>query len=90
MKKTRKIFAIIIALTLLLTSLCACSTESDGAHSHTQEIEESIPYEFIYISNQNGLYFYYDRDTKVVYAYIRESAMTPLYNADGSLRLYNP
>ena len=90
MKKARKIFAIIIALTLLLTLLCACSNESGGAHSHTQEIEESMPYEFIYISNQNGVRFYYDRDTKVVYAYMSETTMTPLYNADGSLRLYNP
>lgn len=98
MKNTQKIFAIIIALILLLPCFMACtsgSTTSYEAVDKEEERKKAFPIELIYISCNGNFDFYYDRDTKVIYVtYCMNTydgdgcAMTPLYNADGTLRTY--
>jgi hypothetical protein len=46
----------------------------------------------VYIGRQDGMRYYYDKDTKVMYVvytgYQEGGGMTPLYNPDGTLKLY--
>ena len=44
-----------------------------------------------YGNSQRGLLIVYDKDTKVMYYFIDDAyqmALTPIYNSDGTIRLY--
>ena len=98
---TRKILAIIIALSLVLGMLvclsgCSSSTEPEEFELTESEIGGLVP-----ISKQENFmeghvfeqYVLYDPDTLVMYVMItKPKAMTVsvLYNADGTPKLYNP
>lgn len=92
----RKILTIIIALTMCL-ALSACTCEE----SSTSEPPKPIPAGFIEIAYHRvetyyswiDQYIFYDPETMVMYSYIDEGeggAITVLYNADGTLRIYTP
>jgi len=95
---TRKILAIIIALTLvlgMLVCLSGCSNTKEFEHT------ESGIGGLVAISRKNGFiegYDYnqtilYDPDTLVMYSMIsngRGATITVLYNAEGTPKLYNP
>ena len=95
---TRKILAIIIALALVLGVIVCLS----GCSSDTKEFEltESKYGGLVAISRQENLNDYsydqtilYDPDTHVMYAMMSHGegvAITVLYNADGTPKLYNP
>ena len=100
MKIFQKTLAITIALIILLPCIIACSSDTSSTNYETvtkkEEQEKVLPIEFIHISRNGKFDFYYDRDTKVIYVtcyrgstYGDGCAMTPLYNADGTLRTYN-
>ena len=82
----------------MFLGLCSCKVVENIQYEYvfsTEEVEENLPIEFIYISSDGTIDFYYDRDTKVIYAITHQGtnyghgyAMTPLYNADGTLRTY--
>ena len=45
-----------------------------------------------YGNTQRGLLIVYDKDTKVMYYFIDDAyqmALTPIYNSDGTIRLYD-
>ena len=94
MKNINKIFSILLTISMLFC-LCSC-VASDTTEYETEEIETDSIIDFIHISNDGRLSFYYDRDTKVIYVIVHKGnssgigyAMSPLYNADGTLRTYN-
>lgn len=95
---TRKLLAIIIALALVLGMLVCLSGCSE---TENFELTESEIGGLIAVSKQSyviegfNLYQYnlYDPDTLVMYAFISKpngAAMSVMYNADGTPKLYNP
>ena len=94
----RKILAIIIALTMVLgTTLCL----SGCSDTEKFELTESEIGGLVAISRQqefiNGYnydqFLLYDPDTLVMYVMIYNPSglsISVLYNADGTLKLYNP
>ena len=96
---TRKILAIIIALTLVLGMMVCLSGCSDTKEF---ELAESEVGGLVAISRKDGFiknYTYnqtilYDPDTLVMYSMISGGkgnlTITVLYNADGTPKLYNP
>ena len=92
----RKILAIIIVLIMCL-ALSACTCEENT----TEEPKKPVPAAFIEITAYRlettyemiYQYIFYDPETMVMYSYIEQSdgaAITPMYNADGTLRIYTP
>ena len=77
----------LLGLLLLLLSLSSCDEKK-------ATVEKPSPYKdtLVYIGSQNNdFYYYYDKDTKVMYVVyidIHSAGITPLYNADGTLKLY--
>ena len=96
---TRKILAIIIALALVLGMLVCLSGCSDTKEFELTESEVgglvaiSRKDSFIKDYNYNQTILY-DPDTLVMYSMISGGqgalTITVLYNADGTLKLYNP
>ena len=97
--KTRKLFAILLTIALILGSLF-CLT---GCSEETKEFElaESKVGGLVAISRQQDFiegyvydqYILYDPDTHVMYSMISSGkgmSITLLYNADGTLKVYNP
>lgn len=68
------LFGIAIFASVLLTS---CSGRSNSMAYPLEEIESAY----------NSTVFY-DKETKVMYVSIYKGGCTPLYNADGTLKLY--
>lgn len=90
MKKLCVDLLILLALMfVLITGLTACSTT-------TKTYEKKFCNQFIVVEKQRNLndrlYIVYDVDTKVMY-YIYDdgyaSGMSPIYNADGSVKVYD-
>ena len=92
----RKILAIIIVLTMCL-ALSACTCEENTTEEQKKPAPAALieiacyqletTYEWIY------QYIFYDPETMVMYSYLEDgdgAAITPLYNADGTLRIYTP
>jgi len=82
----KKLLGLLLGL-LLLLSLSSCNVHNATIENPSQDINT-----LVYIGNQdNRFYYYYDRDTNVmyiVYAIGNKSGITPLYNEDGTLKLY--
>ena len=98
MKRTIRIKLITVALIVLLgIGLVACGEIEESEHQSTQIDVGGLVLisrydNFIegYIYDQNILY---DPDTFVMYSMISTNngvAITVMYNADGTLKLYNP
>ena len=90
-----KKFALVVMLCMLLLSLCGCvNTVSYNTASTTQQ--DSFYGYFTTVKTWNDIdntySILYANDTHVMYFLIdgyRSYAMTPLYNTDGSLQIYN-
>lgn len=81
-----KIIAFVLCLICLfaLVSLTSCSAPGDTVHS-----SEYVNFEILETSSGCGIRILVDRTTGVLYYHYIEgnaSGITPLYNADGSLK----
>lgn len=94
----KKVFMIIAMLTIILimaVCLVACgNTQTQDSYSHGFSIQGTT---LVCIGTSRGktlnsLYeLYYDKDTKVMYMFVKSgygAGLTPMYNADGTLKLY--
>ena len=77
-----------LLLVFLLLLFLACCDEKKAAVEKPSRAIDTL----VYIGSQNNdFYYYYDKDTKVMYVVyidIYKAGITPLYNADGTLKLY--
>lgn len=76
---------------LLVGVILGLALVCTGCENETQDGKEYYNDKMIVIENSNNYIIVYDKETKVKY-YIRCSnyrgGITPLYNADGTLQLY--
>lgn len=90
----KKKIALILVLCVMATMLCSCSTVSyDEAIEDGGKTRLGGYFTVIKEWNYDGEYYYtvYANDTHVMYLFIdgyRSYALTPLYNADGTLKIY--
>lgn len=75
----KRVLTIILCMTIAL-GVVGCS--SNNCHNSTEEhmletIDGDVEYEILY-----------DKDTKVMYYRAYRGGVTPMYNADGTLRVY--
>lgn len=91
--KMRKIIATIMVMILVLGSCITFSACSDGKeHDETNNGLVCISKQHEFIGIHYDQYVLYDPDTLVMYSMITggdEPIFTVLYNADGTLKLYN-
>ena len=76
----KRVLAIILCMPIAL-GVVGCSSNNcrNSAEEHMIEtIYEDTEYEI-----------FYDKDTKVMYYRAYRGGVTPMYNVDGTLRLYN-
>ena len=84
MKKIRKILGLIL-VGILLLPLASCSSQHNAKVDNPNKDINTL----VYIGSQDKqFYYYYDTDTKVIYVRSYYGGMTPLYNPDGTLKLY--
>jgi hypothetical protein len=90
---TRKILGLIL-VSILLLPLASCSSQHNAKvdNPNKDNPNEDIK-TLVYIGSQNNRFrYYYDKDTKVMYVVFSDyqcgGGMTPLYNPDGTLKLY--
>ncbi len=86
----KKKIGVFIALCLVMF-LTGCSSKSET--SKTNKLNENNYLILITYTRVDGLYvrYLYDKETKVMYMTVSsysEASITPLYNPDGTLRLY--
>ena len=83
----KKLLGLLLLTILLLLSLASCKGHNATVENPSQNINT-----LVYIGSQDDrFYYYYDRDTKVMYvAYAAgyKGGITPLYNVDGTLKTY--
>lgn len=91
----KKKIALILVICVMATMLCSCSTSYEEARtSNTQAFSDGyftvikewdggtyLPLEQLVYANDTGVMYY-------VYAYGYRGGITPLYNADGTLQIY--
>lgn len=88
----RKIFmiiAIIAIIAILTICLVSCENESDTYGFNIKGTNLVCLGTASSFSSKSVLY--YDKDTKVMYMFVKHvygAGFTPLYNADGTLKLY--
>lgn len=84
-------------VTLIILLLTACTTETTTTtvryEQSTNAFNQFVLVERQYSMNWGTLYIVYDKDTKVMY-YMRDGnsytgGFTPIYNADGSVKVYD-
>ena len=88
----KKIIALFITI-ILLVSLCACGRTYEEADTEPDNLCEGYFTIIKEWGGSGGPYYYiiYANDTKVIYFYEyggSSRAITPLYNADGTLQIY--
>lgn len=85
-KNLLKVLGLLLVF-LLLLPLVSCRGHNATVENPSQDINT-----LVYIGSQGDrFHYYYDRDTKVmyvVYAKGNHGGFTPLYNEDGTLKLY--
>ena len=88
-KKIYMIIAIVMIMLIMAICLVACGNTADNYGFNIQGTN------FVCIgtsSTFNGGYMlFYDKSTKVMYLFVKHgygAGFTPLYNADGTLKLY--
>lgn len=89
MEKIRKMLGLIL-VGILLLPLASCDLNSQQNAKVDKPSEDKNV--LVFICRQDGMRYYYDKDTKVMYVvytgYQEGGGMTPLYNPDGTLKLY--
>jgi hypothetical protein len=87
MKRIKKILGLIL-VGILLLPLASCDLQQNAKVDKPSEDTNIL----VYIGRQGRMDYYYDKDTKVMYVifsdYQEGGGMTPLYNPDGTLKLY--
>ena len=78
MSKAKRFIAILFAFLLCFSALTGCDIRNE---------ENNFNLELVAICGEYDVYC--DTETKVLYATFDGIGVTPLYNADGSLRLYS-
>jgi hypothetical protein len=86
-KDMKKLLGLIL-VGILLLPLASCDLQQNAKADKPSEDTNIL----VFICRQDKMYYYYDKDTKVMYAvytgYQEGGGMTPLYNPDGTLKLY--
>ena len=92
MKKNLVILFGCIALIILLLTACTTETTTVRYEQSTNAFNQFVLVERQYSINWGTLYIVYDKDTKVMY-YMWDGnytgGFTPIYNADGSVKVYD-
>lgn len=75
----KKVLAVILCMSITL-GVAGCNSNycNDSNEEHMIEI----------IDSTLNYKVFYDKDTKVIYFKAYQGGVTPMYNADGTLRLY--
>lgn len=76
---------LLIIVVLLVVTMCCCTRKTKDMK--TSKDSQLVMIETLY-NGYATCYVYYDRHTKVMYFSQYEGGITPLYNADGTLRLW--
>lgn len=84
----------ICLLSMCALLLCGCGRSYEEAETTKKDFDYGYFTQIKSWETEDNGYFYilYANDTKVMYLAIngyRRSGITPLYNADGSLQIYN-
>ena len=86
------LFILLVLMFILITGLTACGTTT----TTYEDNEKIFCNQFVIVEKQQHidehLYIVYDKDTKVMYyVYSRGSkgGISPIYNADGSVKVYD-
>lgn len=88
----KKLIAIIVAI-LLCFILASCGSSKDSTSAFISDRFKIISSNEL-IDTQTNRYkemFLYDTQTKVIYVFVKENysgGLSPLYNADGTLMIY--
>ena len=80
----KKLLLLVIVVLLVVTMCCCCPKRKDMKPSEDSQL---VAVETFY-NGYTTCSVYYDRHTKVMYFSQHESGITPLYNEDGTLRLW--
>ena len=93
-----KIITLLISIIAIVLVICACTEDSSAINNITVNEETDMFYlvETIGLPNSSNMYILVDNETKVMYALIiangsynrGTTSIIPLYNADGTLKLY--
>lgn len=91
MKRILNLCVLVPLMFILITGLTACTTTTTY-----EDNDKKICNQFIVVEKQQNIdecvYIVYDIDTKIMY-YIFESGyvggMSPIYNTDGSIKVYD-
>ena len=80
----KKFIALFLCLICVL-GLCACRNEGDRVSPSSKYVDLEV------VENNGSAIIYVDRDTGVLYMWYEDNieygqTMTPLYNADGTLK----
>lgn len=85
--RIKKILGLLL-VSILLLPLASCDSQQNAKVDKPSEDKNVL----VFIGKENNLFYYYDKDTKVMYVvytgYQEGGGMTPLYNPDGTLKLY--
>lgn len=76
----KRVLAIILCMSIALgVAGCGSNNRDNSGKEHMVEIiDSSLNYKI-----------FYDKDTKVMYFRADQGGVTPMYNTDGTLRLYD-
>lgn len=85
MKKIIIIFVVMLLLTVITLTLCSCQKE-----------DPQVTGRFVKVGSQSldanhSVTIFYDSETKVMYVFYKSGysgGLSPLYNADGTLMIY--
>ena len=91
-KKKSLVILLTVLLIISINFLIGCtSTSGDGvSHFNTSPLANCLTYTGY--SDRLGagdIYYYYDKDTNVMYVFTNTKAISLLYNADGTLVTYD-
>ena len=82
---------ILVGLLLALTmcfGLCGCNQPKTAPQTETAQRSKLVIVESGWMYSGSPYYIFYHEDTKVLYISQYEGGITPLYNPDGSLQIY--
>ncbi len=87
MKRIKKLLVLIL-VSILLLPLASCSFQHNAKVDNPSEDTKIL----VFVGKQDKMSYYYDKDTKVMYVLYADYSvgvgLTPLYNPDGTLKLY--
>lgn len=87
----KRVITIISLLVLIISvgSLTGCGAEGSYANPYPQANCLVFTGYSDKFESTGYTHYYYDKDTKVMYAYVNGESITPLYNSNGNLVIYD-